>query len=100
MDWLKNDNKNVIQELRCLSGEAYKAKKRTLGGITPSGIFSNRSESGLIEHSGLIQFDIDSKDNPVNMEELKFKIQHIPYVAYLSLSTSGNGLWGLIPIQH
>lgn len=100
LDWLKEDRKNIIQQLRCLSGEAYKAKKRTLAGITPSGTFSKRSESGLIEHSGLIQFDIDSHDNPVNMEELKQKIKIIPFVAYLSYSTSGNGLWGLIPIQH
>lgn len=100
LDWLKVDHQNIISDLRCLSGEAYKVKKRSLSGITPSGTFSNRSESGLIEHSGLIQFDIDSKDNAVNMDDLKFKIQHIPYVAYLSYSTSGNGLWGLIPIQH
>ncbi|MTI88042.1 MAG: hypothetical protein FH748_08750 [Balneolaceae bacterium] len=100
LDWLRNDNSDVIQQLRCLSGEAYQVKKRSLSGITPSGTFSNRGESGMIEHSGLIQFDIDSKDNAVNMDDLKFKIQHIPYVAYLSYSTSGNGLWGLIPIKH
>lgn len=99
LDWLKNDNKYVIQQLRFL-GEAYKNKKRKLSGITPSGTFSNRSESGLIQHSGLIQFDIDGKDNPVDMEELKKKIRYIPYVAYLGFSTSGNGLWGLIPIKH
>jgi hypothetical protein len=100
LDWLKVDHKDVIQHLRSLSGETYKNKKRSLAGITPSGTFSNRSESGLIEHSGLIQFDIDGKDNTVNMDDLKHKIKHIPYVAYLSYSTSGNGLWGLIPIQH
>ncbi len=100
IEWLSDESdQTVVKELRTLSGEAYKNYKRQLSGITPSGTFTNRSESGLIEHSGLIQFDIDSKDNPVTMKELKDKIQHIPYVAYLAYSTSGNGLWGLIPIQ-
>lgn len=100
LDWLNVDRKKTISELRCLSGEAYKKRKRKLSGITPSGTFSNRSEKGLIEHSGLIQFDIDRKDNPTDMAELKKKIKLIPYVAYCGFSTSGGGLWGLIPIKH
>ena len=93
IEWLCDEsNQSVIRELRTLSGEAYKKYKKQLSGITPSGTFTKRCASGLIEHSGLIQFDVDGKDNPVNMDELKFKIQHIPYVACLSYSTSGNGL--------
>lgn len=99
--WLCDESEqSYIRELRTFSGDAYKKRKKQLSGITPSGTFSNRSESGLIEHSGLIQFDIDAKENPANMDELKYKIQHNPYVAYLSYSTSGNGLWGLIPVKH
>lgn len=101
LEWLSDDSdKAVIQEVRTLSEDAYKEGKRRLPGITPSGTFKKRCESGLVEHSGLIQFDVDRKDNPVDMGELKENIQLIPYVAYLSLSTSGNGLWGLIPIQY
>lgn len=101
IEWLSNESdQSVIKTLRMLSGDEYTRYKKKLSGITPSGTFTKRCASGLIEHSGLIQFDVDSKDNPVNMDELKFKIQHIPYVAYLSYSTSGNGLWGLIPIQY
>nr|WP_280842365.1 PriCT-2 domain-containing protein [Rhodohalobacter sp. SW132] len=101
IEWICDEsNQSVIRELRTLSGDDYKSSKKQLPGITPSGAFNKRSESGLIKHSGLIQFDVDSKDNPVNMDELKYKIQHNPFVAYLSYSTSGNGLWGLIPVKH
>lgn len=101
LQWLSDDsNKDEILKIRTLSGEAYKAHKKKLSGITPSGIFNRRCEAGLIEHSGLIQFDIDAKDNPGNMGELKKKIKLIPYVAYLSFSTSGKGLWGIIPIKY
>lgn len=101
IEWLCDEpDQSVIKTLRTLSGEAYTKYKKQLSGITPSGTFTNRSESGLIAHSGLMQFDIDGKDNAVNMDELKVKIQHIPFVAYCSYSTSGNGLWGLIPIQY
>jgi len=101
LEWLGDESdQSVINTLRTLSGDEYTRYKKKLSGITPSGTFTKRSESGLVEHSGLIQFDVDSKDNAVSMEELKTKIQYIPYVAYLSYSTSGNGLWGLIPIQY
>lgn len=101
LEWLSDESdQSVIKTLRTLTGKEYTRYKKQLSGITPSGTFSKRSESGLIDHSGLIQFDIDSKDNPVDMNGLKSKIKHVPYVAYLSYSTSGNGLWGLIPIQY
>jgi len=101
LEWLGDESdKSVIKKLRTLTGEMYTRYKKQLSGITPSGTFLKRSESKVIDHSGLIQFDIDSKDNPVDMDELKTNIKHIPYVAYLGFSTSGKGLWGLIPIKH
>ena len=101
LEWLGNEaDQSVVKELRTLTGENYKEYKKQLSGITPSGTFNKRCETGLIEHSGLIQFDVDSKDNAVSMDQLKEKIKHIPFVAYLSYSTSGNGLWGVIPIQY
>jgi hypothetical protein len=73
-----------------------------LPGITPSGIFSKREELGLIKHSGLIQFDIDPEGENLritNWDELKEQIFNIRYVAYVGLSVSGTGYWGLIPIS-
>lgn len=98
LQWLQDTAyKEIIQELRSLPIDKYKRRKKLLPGITPSGTFSSRKETDIIRHSGLIQFDIDS---PTNVKALKEKIKRIPYVAYVSYSTSGKGLWGLIPVKH
>lgn len=100
-DWLTDDlYKEILLDLRNLPESEYGKQKKLLPGITPSSTFSKRTESGLIDHSGLIQFDIDANDNPGDMNFLKEKIKLIPFVAYISYSTSGQGLWGLIPIEY
>lgn len=76
--------------------------KATLPAITPSGVFTRREEAGLIRHSGLIQVDIDFKDNVHvgNYVELKAQLAKLQNMAYLGLSVSGTGFWGLIPILY
>jgi hypothetical protein len=76
--------------------------KALLPAITPSGLFSRRDGSGLIQHSGLIQIDIDFKENAhiTNFSELKAQLAKLQNIAYLGLSVSGTGFWGLIPVQH
>lgn len=78
------------------------AMKAKLPAITPSGTFSSREEGGLLQHSGLIQIDIDFKENThiANFSELKEQLARVQHVAYLGLSVSGKGFWGLIPILH
>jgi len=75
--------------------------KATLPAITPSGLFSpSRKAANLVRHSGLIQFDIDQRDNPcIDVVDLKKQLAHIKEVAYCGFSVSGRGLWGLVPIQ-
>ncbi len=80
--------------------ERDRLKKTLLPGIAPSGIFSNRAESGLVRHSGLLAGDIDFKDNPYNPELLKEQIAKIRNIAYCGLSASGMGLWFLIPVSE
>lgn len=101
-DWFNRDYSEFIEEIRRVQdAEVYKAKKKNLPGITPSGRFRERKESALIQHSGLLQFDIDEKDNlGWDMLHLKGLITQLPYVAYCGYSTSGRGLWGLIPIKY
>lgn len=103
-----------IQSLRQRPDKAERDSiKAKLPCITPSGVFSKRSQAGLIAHSGLIQFDIDAKDNPIYFEgvetleailslcnEIKAELSKLPYVAYIALSASGRGLWGLILIAE
>ena len=78
------------------------AIKATLPAITPSGEFTYRQVSDMIQHSKLIQFDIDQKDNALisNYAELKNQIAKLPFVAYCGLSVSGTGYWGLVPIAY
>lgn len=78
------------------------AMKAQLPAITPSGTFSSREEGGLLQHSGLIQIDIDFKENThiANFTELKEQLARVKNIAYLGLSVSGTGFWGLIPILH
>jgi hypothetical protein len=76
--------------------------KKQIAAFTPSGIFSRRAILGLIKHSGLMAFDIDFAVNQhiLNFTALKEQISNITNVAYCGLSVSGNGFWGLIPIQY
>lgn len=57
-------------------------------GITPSGTFEYRNVKGLVNHSGIIAIDIDSKDNPeISIDEIAAD----PYVLAFHESISGNG---------
>jgi hypothetical protein len=102
IDWLTSEKYRVkVEEIRILEDKAKRDEvKATLPAITPSGIFSQRRESGLIQHSGLIQIDLDRQDNLhiLNWDDLKPELIKLPEIAYLGKSVSGTGYWGLIPI--
>lgn len=89
-----------VQQIRATQDKAERDRlKATLPAITPSGLFSHREEAGLTQHSGLIQFDIDGL-TPEEAEYLKGQLCNLQEVAYLGLSVSGKGLWGLVAIAH
>jgi hypothetical protein len=104
MKWLKSTKyADTVNQIREISDKKKRDRlKSTLPAITPSGQFSYRSNNNLIKHSGLIQFDIDWKDNQhiANYEALKTEICKIVNVTYVGLSVSGRGYWGLIPIKY
>ena len=90
-----------VEKIRAIACKAERDRlKAGLPAITPSGLFGQRKEEGLIRHSGFIQFDIDLKENKhiKNYDKLKAEICNIKEVAYLGLSVSGQGYWGLIRI--
>lgn len=104
MKWL-NSSKYAAQvtAIRKAAGKKERdAMKAQLPAITPSGTFSSREEGGLLQHSGLIQIDIDLKENThiANFRELKEQLANVQNIAYLGLSVSGTGFWGLVPILH
>lgn len=102
LSWLTSDiYRDTVGNIRNIQDEELqKVMKASLPAITPSGVFSYRSEKDLIDHSGFLAFDIDFKDNQhiSNFDDLKEQISHIPNVAYCGLSVRGKGYWGLIPI--
>jgi hypothetical protein len=103
LKWLNSAKyQKTVNEIRKLTDSDERKKlKKDLPAITPSGIFSYHKEEAFISHSGLIQFDIDLQHNTYisNWSELKEQIFKIRNVAYIGLSVSGQGYWGLIPIS-
>lgn len=64
---------------------------------TVSGVFSHRSKDGLLEHSGMICLDIDSKDNHgLNIDV----IRSLDWVYYAGLSISGSGYFVIVSISN
>lgn len=104
IQWLKSAKYSAtVESIRKIQDKEERDKlKATLPAITPSGLFEYRSKDHLVQHSGLIQFDIDGKDHKhvVNFAELKQQIAKIVNVAYVGLSVSGRGYWGLVPIKY
>lgn len=101
--WLRSRKyADAVLELRKCSKLERDRLKAKLPAITPSGIFDRREAAGLLQHSGLIQFDIDFHDNMhvSNFSALKAQICNIENVAYCGLSVSGQGYWGLVPIAN
>jgi hypothetical protein len=70
-----------------------KIKKSALPAITPSGLFTSRNYSDLREHSGILNIDIDQKDNPDDvLLEMRDQIYADPYVVAGHISVSGASL--------
>jgi len=92
-----------VEAIRQLEDKAERDRlKAGLPCITPSGLFTRREAPGLVKHSGLIQIDIDGKENQHigNFAQLKQEVVKLPEIAYFGLSVSGKGYWGLVPIAY
>lgn len=70
--------------------------------VTPSGTFSQRQESDIIKHTGLLCIDIDFKDNPKpDMNKAKHIIgKNCPSLYYGGLSLSGKGIFLIFRISN
>ena len=102
--WLESSKyRDQVLEIRNTENKESRNKlKSLLPAITPSGLFSYRSAKSLVSHSGFLQIDIDFSDNShiTNYRDLKEELMNIENFAYVGLSVSGNGYWGLIPILY
>lgn len=86
--------------------ERNKARVDALKKSLPAGIMSGVAvdgigEQNIVYRNNVIAFDIDGKDNPsiYDWEAVKDEISKSPFVGYTGLSSSGLGVWGLIPVE-
>jgi predicted P-loop ATPase len=70
-----------------------KIKKELLPCVTSSGVFDHRSYKGLKEHSGILNIDIDQKQNiGINLIDTRDQLYADPFVLGGHISVGGNGL--------
>lgn len=80
---------------------AYKKAKAKVLSFTPSCVCKGETAKEVEHVNNLIAIDLDAKDNEnITIEEMRKKINSLPYVMYSSLSVGGRGMYALIPIAE
>lgn len=75
---------------KCTEAVAYSNFKKTLPAFTTSGVFKKRAAQGLEKHSGFIMIDLDKLC--IKTAKIRETLKLDPYVAFILLSPSGEGL--------
>jgi len=104
LNFLTSDKyKDKVQQIRTVQDKSQRDRlKAELPAVTPSGRFEfRRTTTNLVEHTGIIQLDIDYKENKgMDIKEVKQDLMESPIVAYCAKSVSGTGLYALVPIAY
>ena len=98
--------KEEIEAVRSIDRQAneseYKKAKEKVLSFTPSCLcpIGGSAKAENVEHvNPLIAIALDEKDNKgLSIEEMRRKINSLPFVMYSSLSVGGKGMYALIPI--
>lgn len=90
--------------LRRKGEDAYDEVKKHLPAVAVSGTIQgarkNAAEDGRLLHSGLLQIDIDQKDNGgLDVSEMKKKVISSPYAVAVWTSPSGRGVKAIVRIE-
>lgn len=98
-----NEYKEKIQQLRAIDRDTnegeYKRIKLQMPMHTVSCLCGN-SAKNIDKYTNLVCIDIDAKDNPqTNIEEIRKKVNNLPYTLYSSQSVGGKGLYILIAVD-
>ena len=94
------------KEIKAIRSEPDKAKrdkiKAQLPCVTISGTFSKRAKVDLIQHSGFIALDFDSKENQTITDwcALRDTVGGFENVLFSALSVSGRGIFAIIPLAY
>ena len=76
--------------------KAYKNAKSALPAVTISGVFSQKLDTALVAHSGIIAIDIDRKDNPQGIPLDELAADAFTHAIHYSVSGSGVVVYVLI----
>lgn len=101
-------HKEEIEAVRKIDRQAneseYRQAKDNILSFTPSCLcpIGGSAKAENVEHvNNLIAIDLDAKDNEgVTLEEMRTKINSLPYVMYSSISVGGQGMYALIAISE
>lgn len=101
-------HKEEIEAVRKIDRQAneseYRQAKDNILSFTPSCLcpIGGSAKAENVEHvNNLIAIDLDAKDNEgVTLEEMRTKINSLPYVMYSSISVGGKGMYALLPIAE
>ena len=92
-------SKEIVKKIRTEKGKAERNEiKKQLPAVCFSGTFNKRSDSSLIEHSGLICLDFDGYEKTKELLHDKENLSKNKYVFAVFISPSGNGLKVLVKI--
>jgi hypothetical protein len=99
---IKNGNPPLIEKINKIRTSSDKEEinklKSTLIAFMFNGTFSDRSDNGLIEHSGCCILDFDKYPSDLDMQIEREKLIGDKYTLMVFTSPSGNGLKALIRI--
>ena len=98
--------KEEIAKVRSIDRQAneseYRQAKAKVLSYTPSCLCPiGGSAKEVKEINALIAVDLDAKDNEdVSIEEMRKRVNSLPYVMYSSISVGGKGMYALLPISE
>ena len=100
LDRVRNgSSRDLVKEIRKQKDKSARNElKKKLPAICFSGTFNKRSDSSVIEHSGLICLDFDGYDKQKTLLSDKENLSKNKYVFSVFISPSGNGLKVLVKI--
>jgi virE domain protein len=80
---------------------AYKQAKSKVLTYTPSCLCQGETAKEVAHVNNLIAIDLDEKDNEnITIEEMRKRVNSLPYVMYSSISVGGKGMYALLPISE
>lgn len=95
--------KENIQQIRSIDRDTnekeYKRKKMQIPMFTVSCLCGN-SAKNIDKYTNILCIDIDEKDNKqTNIEEIRKKVNNLPYTLFSSISVGGKGLYCLVAVD-